>query len=232
MQIAIGLFPGFTVLDAIGPYQVFNELPDAEVRVCAARRGRLDDEDRQLHFDIEHTFDDIPRPDVLLVPGGCTPDRIPDDYQPVIDWIRAAHEHTTYTTSVCTGSLLLGAAGLLEGLEATTHWRAHDRLRDYGAHPSPQRVVFQDKVVTGAGVSAGIDLALAVVAALQGSETAQALQLIVEYDPQPPFDTGTPTKAPHNVRELAGVIVGRTDGDARKALWPHGRKYDDVSAAR
>ncbi|MGH9214294.1 MAG: DJ-1/PfpI family protein [Acidimicrobiales bacterium] len=226
MQIAIGLYPGFTVLDGIGPYQVFNELPDTEVVVCAARRGRLDDEDRQLHLDMDHTFDDITRPDVLLVPGGCTPARIPDNYGPVIDWIRAAHEHTTYTTSVCTGALLLGAAGLLEGLEATTHWRAYERLRSYGAQPTSQRVVFQGKVVTGAGVSAGIDLALAVVARLHGPETAQALQLIIEYDPQPPFDTGAPSKASPDVQAMANDIVGRTDGDARLALWPDGRKYD------
>jgi putative intracellular protease/amidase len=226
MQVAIGLFPGFTVLDAIGPYQVFNEDPDCDVVVCAARRGRLDDEDRQLHFDIEHTFDDIPRPDVLLVPGGCTPDRIPQDYQPVIDWIRSAHEHTTYTTSVCTGSLLLGAAGLLDGLDATTHWASYQRLPGYGARPTAQRVVFQGKIVTGAGVSAGIDLAL--VSQLRGPETAQAVQLLIEYDPQPPFDTGAPSKASPDVQARAADLSARTDGDARKALWPHGRRYDDA----
>jgi putative intracellular protease/amidase len=228
MQVAIALYPGFTVLDAIGPYQVFNEVPDSDVVVCAARPGRLDDEDRQLHFDIDHTFDDITRPDVLLVPGGCTPARIPQDYQLVIDWIRAAHEHTTYTTSVCTGSLLLGAAGLLDGLEATTHWRSYERLPGYGARPTAQRVVFQDKVVTGAGVSAGIDLALAVVARLHGPETAQAIQLLIEYDPQPPFDTGAPPKASAEIRALAADISARTDGGTRKAAWPHGRRYDDA----
>ena len=226
MQIAIGLFPGFTVLDAIGPYQVFNELPDTEVVVCAARRGRLDDEDRKLHFDIEHTFDEITHPDVLLVPGGCTNARLAQDYAPVIEWIRAANEHTTYTTSVCSGSLLLGAAGLLDGLQAATHWRCYEQLRGYGAEPTAQRVVFQGKIATGAGVSAGIDLALAVVARLQGPEMAQALQLIIEYDPQPPFDTGAPAKAPPDIQELAWDVIGRTDGEARRALWPNGRKYD------
>jgi putative intracellular protease/amidase len=225
VQVAIGLFPGFTVLDAIGPYQVFAEHPDLEVVVCAANHGRLDDEDRKLLFDIEHTFDEIPRPDILLVPGGCTPDRIPDAYQSVVDWIRGAHEHTTYTTSVCTGSLLLGAAGLLDGLAATTHWRAYERLRDYGAEPTAQRVVFQEKIVTGAGVSAGIDLALAVVAELYGPETAQAIQLQIEYDPQPPFDTGAPAKVSESVRELTDELTARTDGDARLRLWPQGRGY-------
>jgi transcriptional regulator GlxA family with amidase domain len=229
MQIAIALYPGFTVLDAIGPYQVFAELADAETIVCAARRGRLDDEDRQLHFDIDRTFDEVPQPDVLVVPGGCTPSLIPEAYQSLIDWVRAAHEHTTYTTSVCTGSLLLGAAGLLDGLAATTHWRAHERLRDYGARPTEQRVVFQDKVVTGAGVSAGIDLALAVVARLSGPETAQAVQLQIEYDPQPPFDTGAPTKAPPAIRTVADDLGARTDGGRRVTLWPNGRRYDTAT---
>jgi putative intracellular protease/amidase len=229
MQIAVGLYPGFTVLDAIGPYQVFAELPDTETVVCAARQGRLDDEDRQLHFDIDHTFEQITQPDILLVPGGCTPDLVPDAYEPVIDWIRSAHEHTTYSTSVCTGSLLLGAAGLLDGLAATTHWRCYELLSGYGARPTGQRVVFQGKVVTGAGVSAGIDLALAVVARLHGSETAQAVQLQIEYDPQPPFDTGAPTKASPHVRALADDFTARVDGGKRRALWPNGRKYDDVT---
>jgi putative intracellular protease/amidase len=227
MQIAIGLYPGFTVLDAIGPYQVFAEVPDVQTIVCAARRGRLDDEDRQLHFDIDHTFDEVTQPDVLLVPGGCSSGRLPDDYGPVIDWIRAAHEHTTYTTSVCTGALLLGAAGLLDGLEATTHWSAYERLRGYGAHPTAQRVVFQDRIVTGAGVSAGIDLALAVIAALQGPEDAQAVQLMIEYDPHPPFDTGAPAKAPSDVRARADELTARI-GDARRSLWPDGRNYDTL----
>jgi putative intracellular protease/amidase len=228
MQIAIGLYPGFTVLDAMGPYQVFIEHPDTDTIVCAARRGRLDDEDRQLHLDIDHTFDEITKPDVVLVPGGCASGRLPDDYGPVIDWIRAAHEHTTYTTSVCTGALLLGAAGLLDGLEATTHWAAYERLRGYGAQPTARRVVFQGKVVTGAGVSAGIDLALAVLGALRGPEAAQALQLMVEYDPQPPFDTGAPSKAPPDVKALADDLSTRI-GQRRRTLWPHGRNYDALT---
>jgi putative intracellular protease/amidase len=226
MQVAIGLYPGFTVLDAIGPYQVFAELPDTETVVCAARRGRLDDEDRQLHLEIDHTVDEITRPDIVLVPGGCTPDLIPDAYEPVIDWIRSAHEHTTYTASVCTGALLLGAAGLLDGLDATTHWRTYDLLSRYGARPTAQRVVFQGKVVTGAGVSAGIDLALAVVARLHDPETAQAIQLQIEYNPQPPFDGGAPTKATADVKALANDFAARVDGGRRRALWPNGRKYD------
>jgi transcriptional regulator GlxA family with amidase domain len=201
MQIAIALFPEVSILDAIGPYGVFTGVPDAEVVVCAARKGPLADAGGRLHVDIRHSFDDVPNPDVLLVPGGNVCRRMARDGDPVVDWIRSAHEHTTYTTAVCTGTLLLGAAGLLEGLQATTHWVAYDELRRYGARPTEQRVVFEDRIVTGAGVSAGIDLALEVVARLSGPEVAQSTQLLIEYDPQPPFDAGHPSKVGPEVLE-------------------------------
>jgi transcriptional regulator GlxA family with amidase domain len=207
MQIAIALFPKVTILDAIGPYQVVSSVPDAEVVVCAAQKGRLADASGQLHVDIDHTFGDVPNPDVLLVPGGNITRQMARQGDPIIDWIRSAHEHTTYTTSVCTGALLLGAAGLLRGLRATTHWVAYDELRRYGAEPTEQRVVFQGKIVTGAGVSAGIDLALEVVAKLSGSEIAQSTQLLIEYDPQPPFDAGSPSKAPQAIKEMHSGLV-------------------------
>jgi putative intracellular protease/amidase len=207
MQIAIALFPKVTILDAIGPYQVFAALPDAEVVVCAAQRGRLADAGGRLHLDIDHTFDDVPTPDVVLVPGGNITRQMAREGDPIIDWIRSAHEHTTYTTSVCTGALLLGSAGLLRGLRATTHWVAYDELRRYGAEPVEQRVVCQGKIVTGAGVSAGIDLALEVAAKMRGPEIAQSTQLLLEYDPQPPFDTGSPTKAPQGIRDRLNDLV-------------------------
>lgn len=207
MQIAIALFPQVTILDALGPYGVFAGVPDAEVVVCAAQKGRLADTSGQLHVDVDHTFDDVPTPDVLLVPGGNITRQMAREGDPIIDWIRAAHQHTTYTTSVCTGALLLGAAGLLRGLQATTHWVAYDELRKYGAEPTEQRVVFQDKIVTGAGVSAGIDLALEVVAKLSGPEIAQSTQLLIEYDPQPPFDTGAPSKAPQAIKARLDDLV-------------------------
>jgi transcriptional regulator GlxA family with amidase domain len=210
MQIAIALFPKVTILDAIGPYQVFSGMPDAEVVLCAAQKGRLTDDVGQLHVDIDHTFDDVPNPDVLLVPGGNITRQMALQGDPIIDWIRSAHEHTTYTTSVCTGAMLLGAAGLLRGLRATTHWVAYDELRTYGAEPTEQRVVFQDKIVTGAGVSAGIDLALQVVAKLSGPEIVQSTQLVLEYDPQPPFDTGSPSKAPQGIKDMQSDLI---------ALW-------------
>ncbi|MDP1818697.1 MAG: DJ-1/PfpI family protein [Acidimicrobiales bacterium] len=210
MQIAIGLFPGFTALDAIGPYQVLSNLPGAEIVVCAEQTGLVAD-DNVLQLEISHTFGDVPTPDVLLVPGGLITRKVARDGGPIIDWIRSAHETTTHTTSVCTGALLLGAAGLLEGRAATTHWLSYDHLRAYGATPTEQRVVTDGKVITAAGVSAGIDLALALVAELAGREVAQAIQLGIEYDPQPPFDAGSPTKAPPEIKALVRDLMAAAE---------------------
>jgi transcriptional regulator GlxA family with amidase domain len=207
MQYAIALYPGFTALDAIGPYQVLTQVPGAETVLVAEQRGRLSDEAGLLHFDIEHTFDDVPRPDVLLVPGGLITRKYAVAGGPIVEWVRAAHETTEYTTSVCTGALVLGAAGILDGLPATTHWFAYDHLRRFGAEPTEQRVVFAGKVVTAAGVSAGIDLALTLVGRQHGDVVAQAIQLGIEYDPQPPYDAGAPSKAPDDVRELVSTIM-------------------------
>ena len=218
MQIAIGLYPGFTALDAIGPYAVFTNVPGVDVVVCADRKGPLADESDLLHFDLVHTFDEVPEPDILLVPGGLITRRIAAEGGPIVDWIRAAHETTTYTTSVCTGALLLGAAGVLDGLPATTHWVAYDHLRSYGAEPIEQRVVIEGKVATAAGVSAGIDLALTLVDRLHGAEVAQAVQLGIEYDPQPPHDTGAPSKAPAEIRDLVSSVIA--DAEERLAATP------------
>jgi transcriptional regulator GlxA family with amidase domain len=207
VQFAIGLYDRFTVLDAIGPYQVLSEVPGIDLKLVAERTGRLSDEKGLLHFDIEHTFADVPRPDVLVIPGGTITRRLAADRHPIVDWIAEAHPHTTWTASVCTGALLLGAAGILDGLEATTHWSAYERLAAYGAKPTEQRVVFQGKVVTGAGVSAGIDLALALVGEIYGPEVAQAVQLGIEYDPQPPFDSGAPSKAPADILQLVTEVM-------------------------
>ncbi len=207
MQIAIGLYPGFAALDAIGPYQVFTSLPGAEVVFCAERAGIVADEEGMLRVEITRTFDDVGRPEVLLVPGGLNTRVIAKEGAPIVEWIRGAHPHTTYTTSVCTGALLLGAAGLLRGLRATTHWLAYDHLRAFGAEPTEQRVVIEGKIVTGAGVSAGIDLALTLAGELAGREVAQAIQLGIEYDPQPPYDTGSPSKAPAPIREIVTAVM-------------------------
>ena len=209
MQIAIGLYPGFTALDAIGPYQVFTQVPGVEVTIVAEHTGRLSDDNGLLHFDIEHTFADVPTPDVLLVPGGFITRQLAVAGESIVEWIRDAHPHTTYTTSVCTGALLLGAAGVLAGLPATTHWIAYDDLASFGAQPTEERVVTAGpggKVVTGAGVSAGIDLALTLAGRIWGDDIARAVQLGIEYDPQPPYDSGAPSKASTEIVELVRAV--------------------------
>jgi len=206
MQIAIGLYPGFTALDAIGPYQVFTAVPDVEVVLVAAERGVLADDNGLLHLTIEHSFDEITTPDLTLVPGGFVTRRLARDRDPIVDWLADTHATTTFTTSVCTGALLLGAAGILDGIDATTHWFAYDELARYGARPTEQRVVRRGRIWTAAGVSAGIDLALTIVAETHGPEIAQAVQLGIEYDPQPPFDSGAPSKADPEILALVRAV--------------------------
>ncbi len=208
MIIALGLYQGFTALDAIGPYEVLTYLPGAEMVICAERTGVVDDHNDLVHLRVDATFADVPSPDVLLVPGGPIAGKYAADGHPIVDWIRAAHPRTTWTTSVCTGALLLGAAGLLEGLPATTHWSAYDELASYGAQPTEQRVVTSARIMTGAGVSAGIDLALTLAAKIAGSEVAQTIQLAIEYDPHPPFDAGAPSKAPKAIYDMAVAALG------------------------
>jgi len=215
MQIAIGLYDGFTALDAIGPYQVFSNIPGVDVVLCAERVGPLHDDNDLLHLTIEHTFADVPTPDVLLVPGGVITRQLATDRAPVVEWIAAAHPRTTWTTSVCTGSLLLGAAGVLDGIAATTHWCAYDELRTYGAEPTEQRVVRVGKVVTGAGVSAGIDMALTLTGLIWGQDMAEAIQLAIEYDPQPPYDAGSPSKAPAPILELVSAVIAQQEAELR-----------------
>ncbi|WP_172382807.1 DJ-1/PfpI family protein [Streptomyces sp. MNP-20] len=195
MQIAIALYERFTALDAIGPYQTLSGIPDAQVVFVAERTGPVRDDSRQLALVADRTFDEVPSPDVLVVPGGPgQSDQM--DNAPLLDWLRAADTTSTWTTSVCTGSLALAAAGLLEGRTATSHWLALGELAKLGVTPSEERVVFDGKYVTAAGVSSGIDMGLALVGRIAGDERAQTVQLITEYDPQPPYDAGSPKKAP------------------------------------
>ncbi len=205
-QIALALYPDLTLLDVIGPYQVLTLVPDVEVVVCAAERGRVSDDNGLIHIDVEHSFEDVPSPDVLLVGGGFGTRRLMRPDTPIVEWIRAADATTTWTASVCTGSLLLGAAGLLEGRRATTHWHYSELLESFGATYTPERIVADGKYLTGAGVSAGIDLALTLAATLAGDDVARAVQLGIEYDPQPPFDAGSPSKAGPELVELVGAV--------------------------
>lgn len=201
-RIAIAMYDRMTMLDAIGPYQVLTWLPGAEVVLVGAERGRVTDDKGLLHLDIEHSYAEVPDPDVIVVPGGYVTREMASDGNPLVEWVRAAHPTTTWTTSVCTGALILGAAGVLDGIDATTHWIAYPELASFGANPTEERVVVRGKVITGAGVSAGIDMALRLVIEMVGVEVAQAIQLGLEYDPQPPVDCGAPSKAPDAIREL------------------------------
>jgi transcriptional regulator GlxA family with amidase domain len=201
MDIAIPLYDRFTALDAVGPYEVLWRVPGARIHWIGAE-ARPYSTDRGLKLVAEATLDDVPAPDVIVVPGGTgTRDALRDER--LVEWIRAADATSTWTTSVCTGALLLGAAGILDGLRATTHWAYMDDLAGYGAEATSDRVVRQGKVITSAGVSSGIDMALALAAQIAGDDVAQAIQLRIEYDPMPPFDTGSVAKAPERIRELA-----------------------------
>jgi putative intracellular protease/amidase len=208
MQIAIPLYDRFTALDAIGPYEVLSRLPDSRVTFVGTEAGPYTTDNGMLTILAEASLDELPQPEILCVPGGWGTREAMHDER-LVGWIRAAHETTEWTTSVCTGSLLLGAAGVLEGLEATSHWLELDTLRELGAIPTERRVVEQGKVVTAAGVSSGIDMALFLMAKIAGEEFAQTIQLMIEYDPQPPFDAGSPSKAPAEIvgrlRELAAA---------------------------
>ena len=198
MEIAIPLYDRFTALDAVGPYEVLSRLPGARVRFIARAAGPVATDNGMLTLVAEASLSDVPSPHVVLVPGGTgTWDALSDDE--LVGWIRSAHETSEWTTSVCTGSLLLGAAGLLDGLTATTHWAAREGLRQFGAEPVAERVVEHGKLVMAAGVSAGIDMGLVLAARIAGEETAQAIQLGIEYDPDPPFDCGSLEKAPESV---------------------------------
>ena len=195
MEIAILLFDRMTALDAIGPYEVLRSAPGTTVRFVARERGEKRTDARSLALIADYTLDEIVAPDIVVIPGGPGQVALMED-QEVLDWIRKVHLTSRWTTSVCTGSLVLAAAGLLKDVPATTHWLAMDYLRDLGAHPTSDRVVMHGKIITAAGVSAGIDMALRLVATEFGDMVAQSIQLGIEYDPQPPFDAGSPQKAP------------------------------------
>ncbi len=198
MQIAIPLFDRFTALDAVGPYQVMTHLPGAKIIFCAERPRGVSDESAQLTLAAEAAYADVPRPDIIIVPGGPGQSAQMGP-GPLRDWLIQADKTTTWTTSVCTGALILAAAGLLTGREATTYWLAHDELARLGARPRQERYVFDGKYVTAAGVSAGIDMALALAAKIAGDEVAQRIQLGIEYDPRPPFSAGAEATAPPEV---------------------------------
>jgi transcriptional regulator GlxA family with amidase domain len=200
MKTSILIFDGLTALDAIGPYEVLRSVPGWEVEFVAKRCGEVRTDSGALGLSADKSLGEVGEPDILLVPGGHGNRPLLTDDE-VLTWLREVDQTTTWTTSVCTGSLLLGAAGLLQGRKATGHWLFLEQLRGYGAEPVGGRYVEDGKVITAAGVSAGIDMALYLVGQAAGPEVAQAVQLGIEYDPSPPFDAGSPEKAPAPIVE-------------------------------
>ncbi|OBK23768.1 thiamine biosynthesis protein ThiJ [Mycobacterium asiaticum] len=204
MQVAIPLFPRFTALDAVGPYEVLQRIPSVEVVFLGHQRGEVRTENGLLGVSCDATFDEVTAPDVVVVPGGIGTRVLVED-ETVRGWLQAVHLGTAFTTSVCTGALLLAGAGLLDGLTATTHWRAAEELNRLGARYVPERVVehLPQRIITAAGVSSGIDMALRLVELLFDREAAQAAQLLIEYDPDPPVDSGSLAKADEATRARA-----------------------------
>ncbi len=202
MEAAILLFDRLTALDAVGPYEVLRQIPGAQVRFVAKELGPKRTDAGSLALMADYALKDISSPDIIVIPGGPGQADLMED-RVILDWIRQIHTTTHWTTSVCTGALILAAAGLLQGLRATTHWLALHvlLLRQLGAEAVSERVVVQGKIITAAGVSAGIDMALTLTALEYGEEVAQAIQLSLEYDPQPPFNAGSPGKAPATIVE-------------------------------
>jgi transcriptional regulator GlxA family with amidase domain len=210
VQIAILIFDKLTALDAVGPYEVLRSVPGWEVRFVGPEKGPVRTDSGALGLSADFGLDEVGEADIVLVPGGEGNRPLMED-EAVLSWLRRLDAGTKWMTSVCTGSLVLGAAGLLEGKRATCHWAFLEQLRGFGADPVGGRYVQDGKIITAAGVSAGIDMALHLVGQEAGPEVAQAVQLGIEYDPQPPFDAGSPAKAPEALVELVTAITGPTD---------------------
>ena len=208
-QIAFVAYPGFTALDMIGPYEVLRNLPGAEVRFVWHETGPITTDSGVLVIGATHSLAETPSPDVILVPGGpSTPVHARDEI--LLEWLRQAHQTASWTTSVCSGSVILAAAGLLKGRRATSHWLTIPALKAFGAIPvADERIVHQDNIVTSAGVSAGLDLALWLAGEIGGDGRAKAIQLAIEYDPQPPFDCGHMSKASVKTKAAATALMAR-----------------------
>jgi putative intracellular protease/amidase len=218
MQIAIPIYDGFTALDAIGPYDVLSRVPEAEVVFVAEEPGVKRTESGMAGVTADLSLAEVSEPDVIVVPGGTGNRHLLHPENGLVRWIAEVHPGTRYTTSVCTGSLLLAQAGVLDGIDAATHWAARDRLGELGANPVAARVVERGKVWTAAGVSSGIDMALTLVGRMTGDVVAQAIQLGIEYDPDPPHDTGTLEKAPPELVELVMMALDAEDARADELL--------------
>ena len=199
MKIVILLFDNYTALDIVGPYEVLNKLPNSKIYLVGLEKKRYNDT-YGLKISADYSIDEISQADILLVPGGPGIDNLLNNRK-VIEWIQKVDSTTTWTVSVCSGSLLLAEAGLLNGKNCTTHWRRKDQLRKYNVSVKDERYVQDGKMITSAGVSAGIDMALYLVSKIAGDQAAKMIQLAIEYDPKPPFDCGSPEKAPQEIVE-------------------------------
>lgn len=219
MQIAILIFEKLTALDAIGPYEVLRSVPGWEVKFVGPEKGPVRTDCGALGLSADYSLAEVGGADIVLVPGGKGNRPLLED-ESVLSWLREADTRSKWTTSVCTGALVLGAAGLLEGKRATTYWPFLEQLREYGADPVGGRFVEDGKTITAAGVSAGIDMAFHLVGQEAGPEVAQAVQLGIEYDPQPPFDSGSPDKASKPIVELIESVAGSTSEEWLGASEP------------
>ncbi|KRF41914.1 DJ-1/PfpI family protein [Paenibacillus sp. Soil787] len=207
MEVAILLYEGITALDAIGPYEVFAAVPGSNLKFVAKNKGLIKLDSGMGNMYADYSFSEITSADILIIPGCRPPNyKAPMNDSETLNWIRQIHETAQWTTTVCNGSLILSAAGLLNGIKATCHWGSFELLRSLGAVPTEERVVRHNKIVTSAGVSSGIDMALQLVAWEYGEDMGKMVQLILEYDPQPPFDTGSPSKAPAPLVEQVKAI--------------------------
>jgi transcriptional regulator GlxA family with amidase domain len=212
MVTAYLLFDRFTALDIVGPHDVLSTVPGAESVFVAESTGPISSDRGSVAIVAERLLEEVDAPDVLVVPGGYGT-RALLDHEPVLSWLRRAHQRSRWTASVCTGSLLLAAAGLLDDVPATTHWLARERLSSLGARVMTERVVQADRIVTAAGVSSGIDMALRLVQLMHGTEVAEAIQLGIEYDPDPPVDSGSPEKAPAAIVDAVSAVFAAREAE-------------------
>lgn len=235
-QVAIMVYPGMTALDALGPYEVLHNHPNIDLRFVWKEVGPIVTDSQVLVIGATHAFSETRRPDVILIPGSSADTATMMADADVLEWIRSAHPHTRFTTSVCSGALILAAAGVLDGHPATTHWMVTKSLLAFGAEPRPHdRVVRSGKIITAAGVSAGIDMALSLLAELEGEQAAKISQLLIEYDPQPPFDCGHVSKADPELiaeakRQMLAVAANPRDLVSVPTVLL--RRFKDVIAKR
>jgi len=219
MQVAIVLYEGMTALDALGPYEVLRFLPDVELRFVSHEPKPITTDSGVLVLGATHAYSETPKPDIILVPGSTADTTTAMADKELISWLQQSHKTTQLTLSVCSGALILAAAGILNGHPATTHWIAQNALKAFGAKPEKnKRIVRSGKIITAAGVSAGIDLALTVIKDLCGQERAEIAQLMIEYDPMPPVDAGHPSKASSKVYQTAKTEMLKASKNPRNAI--------------